>query len=210
MIKRILVTSLLMVLSTLPGFGQAPEGIDGIKRAVLLSPIGADGIFRGGKQWVQMLPGHGQLNYGNRFGDNWDILALSNGNTSQHRMIELGEYDWTDKFDAPYIKPARRLKAGETRSISVNTSGTRAPDGKTYGNSTVENQSKAAVKDESGTETVDDYQPYVAARKGYMYLFRVVDPEVDQYFLIRVDDVERGEKLYISFKKIDAPKTPIL
>jgi hypothetical protein len=48
------------------------------------------------------------------------------------------------------------------------------------------------------------------AKKGHMYAVHIVDPNNDLYLLIHVDDLVRGTKATISFRKLDVPpKKPI-
>ena len=50
-----------------------------------------------------------------------------------------------------------------------------------------------------------DYNPFEKAVLGNMYVLRVVDEKNDFYVLFRVDELERGRRCKISWKKIDAP-----
>jgi hypothetical protein len=175
------------------------------------------------------------ISYGDRLGKNWDIFDVEG---SQTRMIDLGEYKWTDKFEVPVIRPWAKLKPGEGRQITLNTSGGRGADGRDgadglpgmngdgtyddslpiatlprkprpgtegYGNKPVAQQVSSKVKAASGVERPDDYNPLAEARKGHMYAIRLVDPENDYYMLMRVDDIVRGTKVTISFRKMDVP-----
>jgi hypothetical protein len=71
----------------------------------------------------QTCGGQQTLSYGNRFGVNWDIFTISGGPESQTRMIDIGEYSWTDQLSLPEIEPWSRLRPGEKRAITINTSG---------------------------------------------------------------------------------------
>lgn len=106
-----------------------------LKRAELLSPWNRQGtkvIYDQSRRhrtcldlvlFEQFCNGAETLSYGNRFGVNWDIFTISGGRDSQSRMIDLGKRDWNEKFSIPEIEPWSQLKPGETRSITVNTSG---------------------------------------------------------------------------------------
>jgi hypothetical protein len=151
-------------------------------------------------------PSLDSISIGTRFGDNWDIFSLEVGNESRSRIIDIGKHEWGDHLKVPYVEPLRKLAKGETRGVTVNTSGTRAPDGKTYGQSTVSNQTNTAVFRADGGSQTDDYAPYVEAIKGHMYVVRVVQEKIDYYLLLRVDDIDRGERVSISYRKVKAPK----
>ena len=69
----------------------------------------------------QVCDGAETLSYGNRAGKNWDIFAISGGRDSRTRMIDLGSYNWNDKFTVPEVEPWPELQPGETRSVTINT-----------------------------------------------------------------------------------------
>jgi hypothetical protein len=39
-----------------------------------------------------------------------------------------------------------------------------------------------------------------------MYVVRAVQGKIDYYLLLRVDELDRGEKVSLSYKKVRAPK----
>ena len=69
------------------------------------------------------------ITYGSRFGNNWDIFNIGGGAVSQTRMVQIGKYKWTDKFQVPDVEPWAALAPGERRTVSVNTSGADGVDG---------------------------------------------------------------------------------
>ena len=144
------------------------------------------------------------ISYGNRFGDNWDILSLELGKDSQSRMVDLGNKAWSDTFDVPWIRPWAKLREGEQRHITVNTSGGNA-GAPGYGARPVAEQVSSKVKTEADSERPDNYTPFLEAKKGHMYAVRVVNAANDFYLLFHVDDIERGTMATISFKKVDGP-----
>ena len=166
------------------------------------------------------------ISYGNRMGDNWDILALHG---TQSRMIDLGLGQWADKMETPYVAPFKGLAPGEKRHITVNTSGGDGADGRpgvnadgssapyvsrpkreSYANKPVAEQVSSKTETRSGELFVDNYNPFLEARKGHMYAIRLFEGSIDQYYLMRVDDVVRGQKIVISIKRIEAPsKRPV-
>lgn len=70
-----------------------------------------------------------QVAYGDRVGINWDLFQISGGKAGRTRMIEIGKYDWDDKFTVPYVEPWPALKPGERRTININASGGSGPAG---------------------------------------------------------------------------------
>jgi hypothetical protein len=164
------------------------------------------------------------ISYGNRFGDNWDIIALHG---TQSRMIDLGKAESLDEVEVPYIVPFRVLAPGEKRNISINTSGGDGADGKpgrnadgtyppqrskpkkeSYFDKPVAKQVSSTIKTEHDEIFEDKYNPFLEARKGHVYAIRILEGEIDQYFLMRVDDVEKGEKITVTVKKVSTPVRP--
>ena len=160
------------------------------------------------------------ISYGNRIGDNWDILALHG---TQSRMIDLGPAEWSDKIETPYIVPFSLLGPGEKRHFAVHVWGADGVDGRdadgtssnrkkreSNANKPVAEQVSSKTESRSGELFVDNYNPLLETRKGHMYAIRLVEGKIDQYYLMRVDDVVRGQKISISLRKADPPsKRPI-
>lgn len=166
--------------------------------------------------------------YGDRYGNNWDIFHIGGGPTSQTRMVQIGEYRWTDSFTVPNVEPWRELAPGETRTVSVNTSGANGANGSNagrgldqdtgelasasfknedYANARLQRQVGSTVKSTEGKVRKDSYTPVVEAKLGYMYVVRVKDPKNDYYVVIRVDELTRGERVVLSYKKMEIPKS---
>jgi hypothetical protein len=177
----------------------------------------------------QRCGGQVALSYGNRFGENWDIFAVDARDDSQTRMVDLGLLDWTDSFEVPWIQPWAKLRSGEQRNVAVNTSGSDGASGapgmngdgtsprpkkskprsEGYADKPVAKQVSSVVQTEEGRNWSDNYTPFTQITKGHIYAVRVLDPQNAFYILIRVDDVIRGTKAAISFKKVDGPKKPV-
>ncbi|MBK9154822.1 MAG: hypothetical protein IPM25_11500 [Chloracidobacterium sp.] len=77
------------------------------------------------------------------------------------------------------------------------------PKRKDYGTADVTEQVSSKIVAKNGKERKDGYTPLVLAKKGHMYAVHVVDGNRDYYVLIRVDDIEEGERIKISFMKLD-------
>ena len=175
------------------------------------------------------------LHYGNRTGVNWDIFSVSGGRDSQSRIIDLGEHNWGDRFTIPEVEPWPALKEGETRTIIVNTSGADGKDGESgknganadgtpsvappraapaakrpkqiidYGREPVSVQVSSTITVKGKAPVASSYSPLIEAKKGHMYLIRVVNRLHDHYILLRVDELVRGEKAGISYLRLPPP-----
>jgi len=152
------------------------------------------------------------LGYGNRLGDNWDIFATDGGGRgSRTRMIELGKYTWTDKFNIPEVEPWSELKPGEQRHITIRADGApgRNADGSypkpkqnvAYANSPVSRQVTSSITMSGKSVRSDGYTPYHEVKVGHMYLVHVVNTRADHYVLIRVEELLRGDRVVVSYFK---------
>ena len=107
----------LLPLTVLP---QAKTPMDEVfKKVELLSPwvtkngkvVGTDPERRRKSCFDLILLEQGRCNrqplgYGARIGNNWDVFQTEGGGRdSRTRMIELGKYNWTDKFNIPEVAP---------------------------------------------------------------------------------------------------------
>jgi hypothetical protein len=183
-----------------------------------------------------------EVTYGSRIGVNWDLFQVNGGHVDRTRMVEIGKYNWTDKFVVPEVEPWPALLPGEKRAITFNASGgsgsagtpgrpgangvagmngdgtyspiprsqaTKAPDqprlttGKSYATANVKEQVSSTVKGSDGKVKNSAYTPVVEVKKGYMYAVHVVEENHEFYVLIHVDDVEHGERVVLSYIKIE-------
>jgi hypothetical protein len=165
---------------------------------------------------------------GLRAGDDWDWFDLSFAHNSRGKIVDLGKLNWTDSFEAPFIKPYRKLKEGEHRNVTVNTSGkngAKGADGKKgadgqnadgsvgnkgysaqVANDSVQTNKSEVNKNENTKTEEESYQPFTKAILGNVYVMRVVDNTNDFYVLFRIEELERGHRCKISWKRIDSPK----
>ena len=180
--------------------------------------------------------------YGDRIGINWDVFQIAGGKFDRTRMVEIGKFNWNDKFTVPHVEPWPALSPGENRTINVNVSGgdgapgQRGEDGvdgvagmngdgtytpmrrvktsdvspqpilqagKSYATAKVKEQVSSTVRDSTGKIRSDPYSPMLEVKKGYMYVVRVVDESRDFYVLIHVDDLVRGERVVLSYWKLE-------
>jgi hypothetical protein len=154
------------------------------------------------------------LSYGDRMGDNWDIFSISS-RQDQTRMIDLGAHSWDDKLEVPIVEPWPPLPPGATRNIIVSLRGAdgahgRNGDGsmsshpkprKGNGNAPIPEQASSTVTIKNVVRA-DKYLPYLMAKKGHMYLVRVIEGEWDYHLLVRVDELVRGEKVKLSMRRL--------
>lgn len=123
------------------------------------------------------------LGYGFARIGNEDWLIVHTGRAGQRSVMkELGAHNWPDSFDVPVLEPLPKLKEGERRHITVDSSaGTHAE----WANSTTQ---------------------FAKARVGHMYLMHVKDDQADFYVLFRIEQLEQGEQCTISWKRIPTPE----
>ena len=171
------------------------------------------------------------LGYGNRIGDNWDIFATDGGGRdSRTRMIELGKYTWTDKFNIPEVEPWSELKPGEQRHIMINVSGRDGAPGRnadgsyaaasgqrstkkakqsvSYADSPLSRQVTSNITMSGKSVRGDGFIPFHEVKLGYMYLVHVVNVGNDHYVLIRVEELVRGEKVVFSYFRFPSVLIP--
>lgn len=156
------------------------------------------------------------LLYGERSGINWDIFQIVGERT---RMVRIGKHEFTDEFEIPEITPWAKLEPGDRRTISIDTSGSDGEHGRNAdgtiadgppvreggANKPVSGQVSSTIKRADGTVIRDNYSPYMQIKKGHVYAVRTYDRDVDQYFLVRIDDLDRGEKVTVSVKRVEGP-----
>jgi hypothetical protein len=113
-----------------------------------------------------------------------DWLMVGSSATAGQRSVmkELGAHNWSDSVDLPVLEPLAKLKEGERRQITVDSSA-----------------DTHAAWAESTTQ-------FAKAKVGHMYLMHVKNDEADFYVLFRVDQLEQGEQCTISWKLIPAPE----
>jgi hypothetical protein len=163
------------------------------------------------------------LGYGNRIANNWDIFATDGGGrNSRTRMIELGKYNWTDKFNIPEVEPWSELKPGEQRHITIALYGADGKPGRNAdgsypsgppprpgnANAPLSRQVTSTITMSGKSVRGDGYMPFNEVKLGHMYLVHVVNTRVDHYVLIRVDELIRGEKVVFSYFKFPSVLIP--
>lgn len=185
---------------------------------------------------IQPEPGatHGaqcDVRYGNLWaGDERDWFQSATGQDDRSMIRDLGAYEWTANFQVPVVTPLPKLKPGEQRNITVDTSGADGKDGRPGEDglpgangvngglsetpSTDLRQPLPEKPTPLPTKTKRDGKPkvdpvFVKAVPGHMYVIHVVDDTRDFYALFRVESLVRGDNCTISWQLISAPKNPI-
>jgi hypothetical protein len=163
------------------------------------------------------------LRYGNLYaGDDWDWLQSSTTNGQRSVIKDLGVLNWDSKFQVSAVEPFPRLKPGEQRRITIDTSGADGADGAPGADGRDGADADGIVRPrprevQKLTESFTPARPkrdgkpridpiFVKAVAGHMYVIHVVDDVRDFYVLIRVDKVVRGDNCTISWKLIQAPE----
>jgi hypothetical protein len=175
------------------------------------------------------------LVYGSLYaGEDHDWFQVSTDRSTRSAFRDLGALGWNDYFEAPVVEPFPKLKEGEERVITVNTDGADgadgehgAPGGNDMGSITLHPQqsmtqtpppveqpwlsSRAAPappqpalrEKRDGVPKIDPV--YVKAVAGHMYVIHVVDGDADYYVLFRVEELVRGDRCTVTWKKIPPP-----
>jgi hypothetical protein len=176
------------------------------------------------KTGSQSFRGDGDLRYGALYaGDDMDWFQSSFDQENRSVIRDLGEHDWLTWFEVPVIEPLAKLKPGEQRQISVDTSGADGADGVpgAPGNHGADYDGVVRVRPIPVTELASavpapltrpkrDGKPridpaFVKAIVGHLYVIHVVDESRDFYALFRVDALERGDHCTVSWKLFPDP-----
>ncbi len=178
----------------------------------------------------------GDVGYGSlRVGAEFDWLEISGAQNNRSVILDLGKYDWSDKFTVPWIEPLAKLKPGEHREVFVSSTGKDGKDGKPgFGAGNGDGLSplpsggsgtnpSACCDSSSSTGTIDRGYPTEPSRRpkrpagvqtsanllravlDHIYVIHVVDDRRDFYALFRVESLQRGDNCTISWKMIPPP-----
>ena len=143
----------------------------------------------------------GDVGYGlGRFGAEFDWLQISAADIDRSVIKDLGRYDWSDKFTVPWLEPLAKLKPGEHREVSVETSGKAS---RVIDISEMSSESPRKPKREGQVRTSSNI---IKAVLGHMYVLHVVDDQRDFYALFRIESLQRGDNCTISWKLIPPPQ----
>lgn len=145
------------------------------------------------------------LRYGALYaGDELDWFESSTAEGDRSVIRDLGLLDWTDDHKVFPVEPLPKLKAGEQRHISVDTSGADGADG-ADGDGVLRPKARPSRPKNDGKPKVDPL--FVKAVAGHLYVIHVVDDVRDFYALFRVEALERGDNCTISWQLIPSPES---
>ena len=169
------------------------------------------------------------LKYGLLYaGDELDWFQSPSSQGDRSVIKDLGEHDWSTRFEVPGVEPLPKLKPGEQRQVTVDTSGADGAPGKPGANGADANSAGADFRGEkspgdmpgppnaipeASTPAARPRKPkvdpmFVKAIAGHMYVIHIVDDSRDFYGLFRVEALERGDNCTVSWKIIPTPATP--
>ena len=163
--------------------------------------------FQKGQVAKRGAPSH--LAYGLlRAGDDFDWFQSTGTGSNRGLIRDLGELQWTDYFDIPVIEPLPKLKPGEQRTITVDTSGADGADGArgADGDGVVRERpgdTRPSRRKHDGKPRIDPV--FVKAVVGHLYVIHVVNDTQDFYALFRVESLTRGDNVTISRRLVPAP-----
>ena len=141
------------------------------------------------------------LRYGSLYaGEDWDWFQSSGHRGSRSVIKDLGPLTWNDDIKVSVVRPLPKLKPGETRNITVDTSGADGAPGPDDG---VIRMRPVNGPKNDGVRKIDS--KFVKAIVGHMYVARIVDESNDFYALFRVEALERGDSVLVSWKIIEGP-----
>jgi hypothetical protein len=143
----------------------------------------------------------------------------ASGEGTRNKIEKLGKKNWTDKFKVPVVEPYAKLRRGLQRDAFVNASAARksmsiSEGTRNTGGANTFDERKGVFRDSKDSSDLPElkpaansnrYYPFEKAALGNMYVMRVVDETNDFYVLFRVDELEKGKRVKISWKKFDAP-----
>jgi hypothetical protein len=156
-------------------------------------------------------------------GDDLDWFESSAEQRNRSVIKDLGLLNWDQAFKVPTVEPLPKLKPGEQRTITVDSSGADGADGApgargqdgadadgVVRSRPANDANRASVVRDTPSRPKRDGNPridplFVKAIVGHMYVIHVVDDVRDFYALFRVEALERGDNCTISWRLVPAP-----
>jgi hypothetical protein len=169
-------------------------------------------------------------------GDDLDWLQVRGPEGTRTVIKDLGRHGWKDSFKVAALAPLPKLKPGESRRVTIDTSGKDGADGRpgaagtdgtdgNYGPSAAAHTSARQTLREWDEQiwpdltipltTVNNPQPrkkpknppiLVKAALDHIYEIHVVNEKEDYYVLLRVDALTRGDNCTVSWKRVPTPQ----
>jgi len=171
------------------------------------------------------------LMYGSLYaGDELDWFQSATGQGDRSVIKDLGDHLWTAKFEVPVVEPLPKLKPGEQRRIGIDTSGADGADGApgapgAPGQNGADADGVVRFRPTPGPPAANttpsppsrpkhDGKPkidplFVKAVADHVYVIHVVDESRDFYALFRVEALQRGDQVEVSWRLIPEPAKPI-
>ena len=164
------------------------------------------------------------LRYGSLYaGDDWDWFETSAARSNRTAMRDLGELSWTDSFKVPIVEPFPKLKPGEERHVTIDTSGADGADGlpgapgrdgadadgivrprqRPENNVGFPSPPLSSRPRHDGKPKIDPI--FAKAIVNHMYVIHLVDDVNDFYALVRVEAVKKGDQCTVSWRLVSAP-----
>lgn len=170
------------------------------------------------------------LRYGNLYaGDELDWFQSATGQGDRSVIRDLGDHGWTAKCEVPVVDPLPKLKPGEQRHVGIDVSGADGAEG-APGAPGAPGQNGADADGVVRSEPAPVSSPptpiavaprpkhdgkpkidplFVKAIAGHIYVIHVVDDTRDFYALFRVEALQRGDQVSVSWRLIPAPSKAI-
>lgn len=171
------------------------------------------------------------LRYGALYlGDDLDWFESSAAQGNRSVIKDLGDRTWTSEFEVLVVEPLPKLKPGEQRHVTIDTSGADGADGApgapgAPGANGADADGVVRSQPRPVTEPTNPVSPkpsrpkhdgkprvdpmFVKAIAGHMYVIHVVDDTRDFYALFRVEALQRGDQCTVSWKLIPEPPKSI-
>lgn len=129
------------------------------------------------KDWEQVARNNAHLMYGSiSFDPGTDWFSVSMGGDDPSRIKDLGELQWSEVYDTPF------LLASPRQSTGIKFPGLK--------------ETFEASSDERVTKVVE----------GHMYLVHIKNREADLYAMFRVEALEPNDHCTISWKVVPSPE----
>ncbi len=125
-----------------------------------------------------------QLGYGFLSISEQDWFVLNRSLQSRSVIKDLGEHKWEDSFPVPVLEPLSRLREGERREITVDSS---------------------AGTHQAWAKSTNMFAKVVL---GHIYLVHVRDEAADFYAMFRVEEFEQRKYCTITWRLVPPAKPP--
>lgn len=154
-------------------------------------------------------------------GKDLDWFEVLGSEDSRTVLKDLGRINWGATFKLSVLEPLPKLKEGERRQITIDTSGRNGADGapgaaRAGAPGTNENWMEQiwpnltipleTVKNPPHRKRLGNQPALAKAVPGHIYEIHVVNSRDDFYALFRVDSLTRGDNCTISWERVPTPR----